>query len=286
MKICLAGLDNIGKILLKRLDKYIVATSCLYYKPIYNKPFYNNPIEMINNHNPDILIETIGGNQVIGLHNKAHQLGINIITNNSQLLAENPYFLDKVNFEAAISGGIPSVDILKNFINKGNPVRKIEACLNVETNNLIYKMNRQNLTLNKIELDGTKTYSSNKKNINMFLEKDLGHKIYILASIAFNKYPDLIEIKKQKDNNNTDIKIISTAEKIGGLIKCTLEAKYDYNFDCLNNNENAIKLIGKHGNLFLKSDGYNSESFANNIIYDVFSIAEKQNLHWDDNISI
>ena len=130
--------------------------------------WFDDPIDLFN-YKFDVLIELIGTEKDISynLIKKALSQNINVITANKALLAKygNELFniaknnKVKLLFEAAVAGGIPIINLLKNsiFLNK---INHISGILNGTTNFILSQMEKNNFSFDEsLKLASDKGYA-------------------------------------------------------------------------------------------------------------------------------
>lgn len=151
--------------------------------------------EIINDSEIDTIVELIGGVEpakTIVL--EALKAGKNVVTANKKLLAESGEEIfeaansgkAKLGFEAAIGGGIPCVDALKNSL-VGNKLNSVMGILNGTTNYILTRMGEAGLSFEdalKEAQDEGFAEADPTFDIEGF---DAGHKISLLAMLAYNK---------------------------------------------------------------------------------------------------
>ena len=123
--------------------------------------------------------------------------GKNVVTANKKLLAEhNEEILETITstgnslgYEAAVGGGIPCILALKKGL-VGNQIRSILGILNGTTNYILTKMEREGLTFESALADAQEKGFA-EANPTFDVEGiDAGHKIALLAMLAYGKSVD------------------------------------------------------------------------------------------------
>ncbi len=153
---------------------------------------HKNALDIVNS-DIDILIELIGGcdisKKVIiqGIKNKKH-----IVTANKALLAKHGQeifdlamqYNVMVNFEAAVCGGIPIVKAIKEGLS-ANKIKSIAGIVNGTSNYILSCMNFDQLSFDQaLKKAQEKGYAEHDPKFDI-QGIDAGHKISILAAIAF-----------------------------------------------------------------------------------------------------
>ena len=252
LKICIAGLGNVGSSVVNLIEKnssYVETKSHLNLEIIglsaknINKErsfdikkykWAETPIDLlnINDAKPDILIELIGYEKGISydLVKSALNQKIHVVTGNKAMLALHGQELfniaekNKVSllFEAAVAGGIPIIKTLKNniFLNK---VKKISGILNGTTNYILTTMEYQNKSFNDVLEDAKqKGFTSDHESKLDIGGYDAAHKLTLLSSIAFGGKIDF-NLNEIEGIQNITIEDINFAKQLGYRIKLISE---------------------------------------------------------------
>ena len=252
LKICIAGLGNVGSSVVNLIEKnssYVETKSHLNLEIIglsaknINKErsfdikkykWAETPIDLlnINDAKPDILIELIGYEKGISydLVKSALNQKIHVVTGNKAMLALHGQELfniaekNKVSllFEAAVAGGIPIIKTLKNniFLNK---VKKISGILNGTTNYILTTMEYQNKSFNDVLEDAKqKGFTSDHESKLDIGGYDAAHKLTLLSSIAFGGEIDF-NLNEIEGIQNITIEDINFAKQLGYRIKLISE---------------------------------------------------------------
>ena len=142
----------------------------------------------------DILVELIGNEKGLSyqLIKKALNNNINVVTANKALLAHhgNELFqlaeIKNVNilFEAAVAGGIPIINILKNSIFL-NQIKNISGILNGTTNFILSEMEKNELSFNEALKIATEKGYAEADPTNDVEGIDSAYKITLLASLCY-----------------------------------------------------------------------------------------------------
>jgi len=252
LKICIAGLGNVGSSVVNLIEKnssYVETKSNLNLEIIglsaknINKErsfdiaryqWTETPIDLlnINDAKPDILIELIGYEKGISydLVKSALNQKIHVVTGNKAMLALHGQELfniaekNKVSllFEAAVAGGIPIIKTIKNniFLNK---VKKISGILNGTTNYILTTMEYQNKSFNDVLEDAKqKGFTSDHESKLDIGGYDAAHKLTLLSSIAYGGEIDF-NLNEIEGIQNITIEDINFAKQLGYRIKLISE---------------------------------------------------------------
>ena len=248
IKICIAGLGNVGSSVIKSL---IDSKNFINLKSNFNidilgisaknknknrifditkYKWFDNPLDFLNT-DCDVVVELIGEEKGLSYDLVKNSLknGKHVITANKAMLAKNGSELFKIAdqnnkyllYEAAVAGGIPIIKTLKNNITL-NTIKKISGILNGTTNYILTMMEQDNLSFDKaISIAQSKGYTSPSESELDIGGLDSAHKLTILSSLCFgakidfenNYITGIAEIKyediKNAKNLGYKIKLIS-----------------------------------------------------------------------------
>ena len=182
--------------------------------------------DIINDKDIDLVIELIGGIEpaktilINSLKN-----GKNVVTANKKLLAEegDEIFMiansveQSIGFEAAVGGGIPCILSLKHGL-VGNNIKSIHGILNGTTNYILTQMKETGANFDDMLKEAQKKGFAEADPTFDIEGYDAGHKIALLAMLAFNKKIDYKSIPIEGITKITDLDI-SYAENMGYVIK-------------------------------------------------------------------
>ena len=162
-------------------------------------PWEQDPISLVKRDDVDVFIELIGGHE--GVAKEALELAIkngkDVITANKALLAHHGQSLaliaeesgSALRFEAAVAGGIPVIKSLTEGL-AGNSISKIMGVMNGTCNYILTRMEKAGLTYEEAfaEADGL-GYVEADPTLDIG-GIDAGHKLALLAAIAFGTQPN------------------------------------------------------------------------------------------------
>jgi len=315
LNVAVAGLGIVGggvyEILTKQIDLLnqrsknkinLVAVSSRTKKDFVDESkvkFYTNSLDLADDENIDVIIETIGGSDGIALElcqkslrNKKH-----FITANKAMIATHGLALAKLaeennvalNFEASVAGAIPVIKTIKEGL-AANQISKIYAILNGTCNYILTKMEedeasfadalKQAQDLGYAEADPTFDIEG----------IDTAHKIAILAALAKNSVVkldgmhiegitkiSLFDIKFAKEFGYK-IKLLGVFEDLGNdnikqaVYPCLVSTKQS--ISSVNDSFNAILSWGNNCDWNLQvGRGAGSKTTASAIVADVIDIA-------------
>lgn len=320
LNICVAGLGNVGSNLILTLEENsklikqkasvsfnILAVSAKKQnkKRTFNTNSYKwceNPLDLIKISNCHVLIELIGEEKGISFEivKKALENKIHVVTANKALLAINGFELFQIAeqnnvmllFEAAVAGGIPIINTLKNslFLNQ---IKKLKGILNGTTNFILSEMEQKNLSFDEVLKNAQLNGYAEIDPTNDIEGLDAAHKLTLLSSICFCSeinfnnneisgingihIDDILNAKKL----GYKIKLISETSIINNQIACVTEPKLiriDNPLANVNGVLNAINIeTDQLKNLFLEGEGAGGKATASSVIADLFIISSNSN---------
>ena len=321
INICIAGLGNVGSNLIKSIESnnsYFqnknsiqinivgISAKSKSKKRIINinkYKWFDDPIDMVNLENCDVIVELIGQEKGISydlinlaLNNQKH-----VVTGNKALIANHGNDLFKLAeqkslallFEAAVAGGIPIINTIKNNI-AFNKINKISGILNGTTNYILSKMEEDNLSFDEVlKIAKSKGFTSDHE-----AELDIGgydaaHKLTILSTLC---YGSILNFSQNYIEGISNVKIedINFAKKLGYKIKLISESyiieNKIFNFtspklitfknSLANVGEalNAINIETDHlDNLFIEGQGAGGMPTTSSVLSDIYHIAQNNN---------
>ena len=182
--------------------------------------------DIVNNPDIDFVVELIGGiDPAKEIVISALKNGKDVVTANKKLLAEagKDIFATAdslkrpVGFEAAIGGGIPCLLALTTGL-VGNHIRSIMGILNGTTNYILSQMEEKGLAFDTILKDAQDKGFAEADPTFDIEGYDAGHKIALLASLAYQCEVDFSSIPIEGITKITDIDI-AYAKDMGYAIK-------------------------------------------------------------------
>ena len=210
IKIAILGLGVVGSHVIKLIEKNryildnakceIVAISAKNKKKkrIFNVNKYKwiNHFKALDQYNPDLIIETIGGTgkYINDLYKFCLKKKISLITANKAQLAEksNLYFhdFDKhdlfLGFEAAVLGAVPVIRTLEQSIHPSR-INSIYGIFNGTTNYIISQMYENKISFKETLEQAIKNGFAEQDSSADLSGKDAMHKLVLLSNISFGK---------------------------------------------------------------------------------------------------
>ena len=318
LNICIAGLGNVGSSLIKSLENnsdFILNKTSIEIKiiaisaksknkkrniDINNYKWFDNPLDMALLDDCDVIVELIGQEKGISydlielaLKNKKH-----VVTGNKALIANHGNELFELaeknslalNYEAAVAGGIPIINTIKNSI-PFNKINKISGILNGTTNYILTKMEEDNLSFDEVlKIAKDKGFTSDHESQLDIGGYDAAHKLTILSTICFGS---LLNFNQNQVEGISNVKIedINFAKKLGYKIKLISESSIIDNEICNSTSPklvnftnplsnvgdalNAINIETDHlENLFLEGQGAGGKPTSSSVLSDLYEIAK------------
>ena len=318
LNICIAGLGNVGSSLIKSIENNsdlilnktsieikIIAISAKSKNKkrnidINNYQWFDNPLDMALLDECDVIVELIGQEKGISydlielaLKNKKH-----VVTGNKALIANHGNELFELaeknslalNYEAAVAGGIPIINTIKNSI-PFNKINKISGILNGTTNYILTKMEEDNLSFDEVlKIAKDKGFTSDHESQLDIGGYDAAHKLTILSTICFGS---LLNFNQNQVEGISNVKIedINFAKKLGYKIKLISESSIIDNKICNSTSPklvnftnplsnvgdalNAINIETDHlENLFLEGQGAGGKPTSSSVLSDLYEIAK------------
>ncbi len=266
-----------------------------------NVTYYSDGLQMIQEHDLDIVIETIGGSSGVAYDLVKHAIAkkCHVVTANKALIAShgNEFIAaaKKQNvalaFEAAIGGSIPCVKVLKDSLDANN-VNAVYGLLNGTANYILTQMLKTGASFDDILSDAQKKGYAEADPSFDIEGTDTAHKLAILAAIAFGQQIDFDNVRVDGITNITDMDI-SFATELGYKIKLmALARKTPYGIEqrvqpvmlpkdnmvaTVDGVLNTVVYEGDFcGTMQLTGAGAGSEATASAIMSDVMDIAKGQ----------
>jgi homoserine dehydrogenase len=194
----------------------------------------DNPDDILNDDSIDIVVELMGGvEKPYEVVKKALEKGKAVVTANKALLAYHRYELQDIagetpfEFEAAIAGGIPIVNALRDGLT-ANHIKSIRGIINGTCNYMLDKMINEGVAYDVILKEAQDLGYAEADPTFDVGGFDAAHKLLILASIAYgiDAKPEDILIEGIQDIAPEDIEF---AKEFGYAVKLLGIAKINGN---------------------------------------------------------
>jgi homoserine dehydrogenase len=252
--------------------------------------------DVVNNPEIDVIVELIGGTEPAkDIIITSLRQGKDVVTANKKLLAEEADdILDelekskaKIAFEAAVGGGIPCVEALKGGL-AANNIESVMGILNGTTNYILTKMEEEGWSF-ETALEKAQEAGFAEADPTFDIEGfDAGHKITLLAMLAFNlklAYRDidiegitkitLTDIKFARDMGYA-IKLLGIANRVGGDIDIRVQPTLiseEHQLSQVRDENNAVVFVGDMaGEVLLYGKGAGSLPTASAVVSDILQV--------------
>ncbi len=262
-------------------------------------PWFRDPIELAQSGDIDVFVELMGGDEGPALQSVevALSAGKHVVTANKALLARHGVELAALaekndvalNFEAAVAGGIPIVKGLRESL-LGNSISRVYGILNGTSNYILTRMQREGLpfaealreaqSLGYAEADPTFDVDG----------QDAGHKLALLAGLAFGVRPNFGAIHLEGIRNITPadfsaaddlgyrIKLLAVAVKTDSGIEARVSPTMIPKTSALAGVDGALNCVAVEGDfaglIILAGPGAGSRATASSVASDIIDIAQ------------
>ncbi len=248
LRIAIAGLGTVGGGLLKLLDgatpvgggrlKAVAVSARDRHRrreaDISQLQWFDDAVAMAREAEIDVFVELIGGSDgpAKAAVEAALKRGVHVVTANKALLAEHGLALATlaettgahILYEAAVAGGIPVIKALRDGLAGGNRVNAVSGILNGTCNYLLTEMESSGRPFADVLADAQRLGYAEADPTTDVGGFDAGHKIALLAAIAFGAPPDFAAVDIEGVDNVT-LMDIRLAGKLGYRIKLIAKAE-------------------------------------------------------------
>jgi homoserine dehydrogenase len=256
-------------------------------------------IEIINDKEIDLIVETIGGTSeyLLSVVLDALKAKKHVVSANKAILAEKGDIIFKtakengvtLGYEASVCGAIPIIKAIRESFT-GDKVQEISGIMNGTSNYILSKMQLEGLNFaTALKLAQDAGYAEADPTLDIS-GGDAGHKLAILIKLAFGaeiNYNSLqiegIQTIEKEDldfANEMDctIKLICYAKRSDGKIYATVKpmmVKYDNFLSKVNGATNCVQVINKYsGKHYFVGKGAGSLETASSIVSDIIFTAK------------
>jgi homoserine dehydrogenase len=245
LKIGIAGLGTVGASVFRLLEEHAALVSDRTQRPLLitavssrvkgkdrglnlgKVKWYDNAVDLAADNDVDVVVELMGGSTGVAFDLIAKALENNkpVVTANKALLAlrggEVLALLKKskgtISYEAAVAGGIPIIKGLREGL-AANKIRAVYGILNGTCNFILSEMWSSGRDFNDVLKEAqAKGYAEADPSFDID-GIDAGHKLSILAGLAFGCVPDFSAVQCKGIRNITPLDIEFAAE-LGYRIK-------------------------------------------------------------------
>ena len=255
----------------------------------------DNINDILNDDSIDIVVELMGGIEgPYEVVKNALQKGKAVVTANKALLAYHRYDLQDIagdtafEFEAAIAGGIPIVNALRDGLS-ANHIKSIKGIMNGTCNYMLTRMINDGVEYDEILKESQDLGYAEADPTFDVGGFDAAHKLLILASIAYgiDAKPEDILIEGIQDISSEDIdfanefdysiKLLTIAKKIGNEIELRVHPVLIPNSEMISKVEgvmNGVSIVGdKVGETMYYGPGAGGDATASAVIANIIDIA-------------
>lgn len=254
--------------------------------------------DVINDPNIQIVIELMGGvDKAYDIACRVLESGKSLVTANKAMLAYHRYDLEArakgsaIGFEASVCGGIPVIKALKDGLG-ANHILSISGILNGTSNYILSKMIKENADFASALKDAQhKGYAEKDPTLDIN-GMDAGHKLLILASLAYgiDAHPEDIIIEGIDGIELSDIvfakefgyvvKLLGIANKRGEEIELRVHpalVKSEEMIAKVDGVMNAVSVVGDCvGEMLYYGAGAGGDATASAVISDLIEIAREK----------
>ncbi len=245
LRLGIAGLGTVGTGLVSLLQKHseaiaercnrrvVIAGVCAKSRAkeravsLDGLPWFDNPAALAASTSIDVFVELMGGDSGPALESvkAALSAGKHVVTANKALLARHGPELAALaeksgvalNFEAAVAGGIPIVKALRESL-LGNSISRVYGILNGTSNYILTRMQREGLPFDEVLAEAQRLGYAEADPTFDVDGQDAGHKLALLAALAFGvrPAPDAIHLEGIRGITPADFR---AADELGYRIK-------------------------------------------------------------------
>jgi homoserine dehydrogenase len=252
--------------------------------------------DLIDRDDVDVVVELIGGTTYAGtLIENALNAGKHVVTANKALLAEKGEPLFKLaaekdlhlGFEAAVAGGIPIVQTIKETL-AGNDLHTILGIMNGTANFVLTMMTEEGMDFDAaLKLAQDKGYAEADPTLDIG-GGDAGHKIVLLIRLAFGMHYPFEDLSLTGISGVTPldiafaedfgcrIKLIAMGRKVDGKIEAGVFpalVPHSYLLASVTGSFNAVRLEGNGGPVMLYGYGAGDLPTGSAVLADILNIA-------------
>ncbi|UFT98475.1 homoserine dehydrogenase [Radiobacillus kanasensis] len=257
--------------------------------------------DILNIPDLDVVIEAIVGVEPGFTYvTKAIERGFHVITANKELIAHRGGTLRekaekhqvRLEFEAAVAGGIPVISTLKHLL-QVNQVQKVEAILNGTSNYILTDIREtQSSFEDSLRLAQEKGYAEADPS-NDIDGWDAFYKLMVLSDLLYGKQPNWEQVIHQgirhislpdiiaAESIGCRIKLVATLESVGKEVQAKVEPVLlpsSHSLYSVEGVENAVIVTGDIvGNVKLEGPGAGALPTASAIIEDLVNLFHLQN---------
>jgi homoserine dehydrogenase len=246
----------------------------------------------------DVFVELIGGDSGAALQSveAALKAGKHVVTANKALLSRHGPELAalaekagvSLNFEAAVAGGIPIVKALRESL-LGNSISRVYGILNGTSNYILTRMQREGLPFGEILADAQALGYAEADPTFDVDGQDAGHKLSLLAALAFGVRPNFEAIHlegirgitpadfRAADELGYRIKLLAVAIKSSGGVEARVSPTMIPKSSALAGVDGVLNCVAVEGDyaglIILAGPGAGARATASSVASDIMDIA-------------
>ncbi len=206
--------------------------------------WFDDPVALAASPNVDVFVELIGGSDgpaKVAVET-ALARGAHVVTANKALLAVHGEALAElaeqhnahIAYEAAVAGGIPVIKALRDGLAGGNRINAVSGILNGTCNYLLTEMESSGRSFADMLADAQRLGYAEADPTTDVGGFDAGHKIALLAAVAFGGVPDFARVEIEGVDQVTlldirmagklgyRIKLLAKAERVENTVRATV----------------------------------------------------------------
>ncbi len=315
LRIGIAGLGTVGSGLLQLLTQHGEAIAEKCGRPVAiagvcarsreepgakltSAPWFDAPAGLAVLADIDVFVELMGGDSGPALESVKAALGAgkHVVTANKALLARHGVELAalaeksgvSLNFEAAVAGGIPIVKTLRESL-LGNSVTRVYGILNGTSNYILTRMQREGLPFAEVLAEAQALGYAEADPTFDVDGQDAGHKLTLLAALAFGVRPDFGAVHlegirgitpadfRAADELGYRIKLLAVAAKTASGIEARVSPTMIPKASALASVDGVLNCVAVEGDfvgqIMLVGPGAGSRPTASAVASDIIDIA-------------
>lgn len=263
-----------------------------------NLEWFDNPSALAVSDGIDVFVELIGGEDGPALESVEAALaaGKHVATANKALLARHGVKLAALAeknavalyFEAAVAGGIPIVKALRESL-LGNSISRVYGILNGTSNYILTRMQREGLSFGEVLAEAQALGYAEADPAFDVDGQDAGHKLSLLAALAFGARPDFDSVYLEgirgitpadfeaADELGYRIKLLGVAVNTEGGIEARVSPTMIPKASALAGVDGALNCVAVEGDfaglIILAGPGAGARPTASSVASDIIDIA-------------
>jgi homoserine dehydrogenase len=260
--------------------------------------WFDDPVALAEDPNIDVFVELMGGDDGPALRSVQAAISArkHVVTANKALLARHGIELAELaeehgvalQFEAAVAGGIPIVKALRESL-LGNSISRVYGILNGTSNYILTRMQREGLPFAEVLAEAKALGYAEADPAFDIDGQDAGHKLSLLAALAFGVRPDFDSIYlegirgitpadfRAADELGYRIKLLAVAVKTDSGIESRVSPTMIPKSSALASVDGALNCVAVEGDfaglIVLAGPGAGARPTASSVASDIIDIA-------------